>query len=48
MVGRHNEGLNNTYADGHVDWLRRIAVPLYPTYGGQGKYWSPPYTGTNP
>ncbi|NMA38687.1 MAG: DUF1559 domain-containing protein [Lentisphaerae bacterium] len=48
MVGRHNEGLNNTYADGHVDWLRRVAVPLYPTYGSPGKYWSPTYTGTNP
>ena len=37
MVGRHNEGLNNTYADGHVDWLRRVAVPIYPAYGSPGK-----------
>ncbi|MGI6356682.1 MAG: hypothetical protein ACOX6W_16555 [Lentisphaeria bacterium] len=48
MVGRHNEGLNNTYADGHVDWMRRVAVPIYPAYGSPGKYWSPTYTGTNP
>ena len=48
MVGRHNEGLNNTYADGHVDWLRRIAVPIYPAFGSHGKYWSPTYTGSNP
>ncbi|OQC14776.1 MAG: Type II secretion system protein G precursor [Lentisphaerae bacterium ADurb.Bin082] len=48
MVGRHNEGLNNTYADGHVDWLRRVAVPIHPAFGSPGKYWSPTYTGTNP
>ncbi|HOG49414.1 MAG TPA: DUF1559 domain-containing protein [Lentisphaeria bacterium] len=48
MVGRHNEGLNNTYADGHVDWLRRIAVPIHPAFGSHGKYWSPTYTGSNP
>ena len=48
MIGRHNEGLNNTYADGHVDWLRRLGLPIYPSYGSSGKYWYPPYTGSNP
>jgi len=48
MVGRHNEGLNNTYADGHVEWLRRAAVPIHPSFGSQGKYWSPTYKGSNP
>ncbi len=48
MVGRHNEGLNNLYADGHADWLRRIALPIHPAFGSQGKYWYPPYSGSNP
>ena len=48
MVGRHNEGLNNLYADGHADWLRRIALPIHQAFGSQGKYWYPPYSGSNP
>jgi len=48
MVGRHNESLNNTFADGHVGAMKRVAVPTYPDFSSAGKYWTPTYTGSNP
>jgi prepilin-type processing-associated H-X9-DG protein len=44
MVGRHNNGLNNIFADGHVAWMPRTGVPVRTT---SSKYWSGAYTGTN-
>ena len=45
MVGRHSDGLNNVYADGHVAWRPRASIPVRTA---SSKYWSGAYTGTNP
>jgi prepilin-type N-terminal cleavage/methylation domain-containing protein/prepilin-type processing-associated H-X9-DG protein len=53
MVGRHNDGLNNIFGDGHVASQKRVTVVLYGTspLGGiaaVSRYWNPQYTGSNP
>ena len=45
MVGRHSDGLNNVFADGHVTWMRLVNVP---PRASTSKYWNGAYTGTNP
>jgi len=44
MVGRHSDGLNSIFADGHVAWRKRVGVPTRSTLS---KYWRGAYTGTN-
>lgn len=45
MAGRHNEGLNNAFLDGHAKWLQLSKLP---SFSGSSRYWSPTYAGTNP
>jgi len=45
MVGRHNEGLNNTFIDGHAKWMTRANIP---PYSSSSRYWQGTYTGSNP
>ncbi len=45
MVGRHSDGLNNIFADGHVAWMRLLNVP---PRNSLSKYWNGAYTGSNP
>ncbi|MCE5241460.1 hypothetical protein LLH23_23595 [bacterium] len=45
MAGRHNEGLNNAFLDGHAKWMQLTKVPAY---SANSRYWNPSYTGSNP
>ncbi len=45
MAGRHNEGLNNAFLDGHAKWVQLVNLPVR---GASSRYWSPTYSGTNP
>ncbi|MEN6642177.1 MAG: DUF1559 domain-containing protein [Armatimonadia bacterium] len=45
MGGIHNDGLNNTFIDGHAKWMQRSALPVY---GANSRYWNGLYTGSNP
>jgi len=45
LHGRHNEGLNNTFADGHAKWMKKDNIPAF---SGSSKYWCATYTGSNP
>jgi prepilin-type N-terminal cleavage/methylation domain-containing protein/prepilin-type processing-associated H-X9-DG protein len=45
MVGRHSDGLNSIYVDGHVAWRKRVGIPPRSTLS---KYWTGSYTGSNP
>lgn len=43
--GRHNEGLNNAFLDGHAKWMMLSNIPAYSV---NSRYWYPQYTGSNP
>ena len=45
--GRHNEGLNVTFIDGHVKWRKFADIPLY-TGASTSRFWNGAYTGSNP
>ncbi|MEN6548323.1 MAG: DUF1559 domain-containing protein [Armatimonadia bacterium] len=45
MDGRHNDGLNNAFIDGHAKWMQRSSIPAY---GANSRYWNGLYTGSNP
>ncbi len=45
IAGRHNEGLNNAFLDGHAKWMQLTKVPAY---SSSSRYWEPSYTGSNP
>ena len=45
MAGRHNEGLNNAFLDGHAKWLQLSNLPAR---SASSRYWNPTYAGTNP
>ena len=47
MVGRHNDGMNNVYGDGHVASRKRTTIVVYAA-AATSRYWNPQYTGTNP
>jgi len=45
LAGRHNDGLNNVFCDGHVASRKLATVPLRTS---SSRYWNPLYGGTNP
>ncbi|OQC15509.1 MAG: putative major pilin subunit [Lentisphaerae bacterium ADurb.Bin082] len=45
IYGRHSEGVNVCYADGHVGYVKQNAIPSYVTT--DSKFWWPTYSGSN-
>ena len=42
IYGRHSEGVNVCYADGHVGYVKQSAIPSYATT--ESKFWWPTYS----